>query len=527
MCRYRSFAVNTKHPVLTRPISNPQNPFSAPKFWSPGYADGLFVSASPLGPFAFEPYSPMSSKPSGFAAGAGHSSTFTSPFPSRGLYHIATSSISVRAMFERRLGIYPTLLTNERLLVDTYLGDYPHDLPSAAAACAVGGNTAAEVGAGSFSGKLPKWMLLTYNKPVSVSSTLSPNHTAALAVNEDIRTWWSAKTGGPTEWLSVQMAGSGSAPCHYASQPYRGNPGICHEGHTAAGQCNVTSGQPGTCASAGFTLCCETYGMGHNWIQSWFQMPKTCDDDGSRGPYATRQCGQNSAQPVAQTLPANIGAGGVTVHALQVNFADQDSTIVGNRPTPSDAYRWKVEYTRVTAATGAAAEWIAIPELDLSKNAADRPHHYVELSTPLANVGAMRITNLHMPGGAKFSLSGFRAFGVGAGTVPAPIGAGEVQVHRDSADQRHANVSWAPSARAEFYIVRFGLSGQETFHSVQIYPERQEEQEEKERGGQEQGRKRGCCVAEINSLVDGVAYEFVVDSVNAVGVTLGRGSTVA
>ena len=27
----------TKHPVLARPISNPQNAFSAPKSWGPGY----------------------------------------------------------------------------------------------------------------------------------------------------------------------------------------------------------------------------------------------------------------------------------------------------------------------------------------------------------------------------------------------------------------------------------------------------------------------------------------------------------
>ena len=31
------FQPKTKHPVLTRPISNPQKPFSTPKFWSPGW----------------------------------------------------------------------------------------------------------------------------------------------------------------------------------------------------------------------------------------------------------------------------------------------------------------------------------------------------------------------------------------------------------------------------------------------------------------------------------------------------------
>ena len=36
MFRYCTFSTKTNHPDLTRPISNPQNPFSAPKFWSPG-----------------------------------------------------------------------------------------------------------------------------------------------------------------------------------------------------------------------------------------------------------------------------------------------------------------------------------------------------------------------------------------------------------------------------------------------------------------------------------------------------------
>ena len=40
MCRYCTFSVKTKHPVLTRPISNPHNPFSTPKFWSPGQVAG-------------------------------------------------------------------------------------------------------------------------------------------------------------------------------------------------------------------------------------------------------------------------------------------------------------------------------------------------------------------------------------------------------------------------------------------------------------------------------------------------------
>ena len=43
-------------------------------------------------------------------------------------------------------------------------------------------------------------MLLNYNKPVQVSSTLG-GYQANNAVNEDIKTYWSAKTGAKGEWL--------------------------------------------------------------------------------------------------------------------------------------------------------------------------------------------------------------------------------------------------------------------------------------------------------------------------------------
>src|SRR5690606_19109232 len=48
------------------------------------------------------------------------------------------------------------------------------------------------------------WMLLNYNKPVQVSSTLGglqPN----FAVDEDMRTYWSAKTGNKGEWFQTDL----------------------------------------------------------------------------------------------------------------------------------------------------------------------------------------------------------------------------------------------------------------------------------------------------------------------------------
>jgi hypothetical protein len=53
---------------------------------------------------------------------------------------------------------------------------------------------------GLFSG----WMLLNYNKPVQVSSTLGGNQ-ANYAVDEDMRTYWSAKSGEKGEWFQTDL----------------------------------------------------------------------------------------------------------------------------------------------------------------------------------------------------------------------------------------------------------------------------------------------------------------------------------
>jgi len=47
-------------------------------------------------------------------------------------------------------------------------------------------------------------MLLSYNKPVQVSSAL-PDHPKANAVNEDVRTYWSSQNGNKGEWISLNM----------------------------------------------------------------------------------------------------------------------------------------------------------------------------------------------------------------------------------------------------------------------------------------------------------------------------------
>ncbi|GGB11724.1 family 43 glycosylhydrolase [Puia dinghuensis] len=157
--------------------------YGAPGTEFSGYADGVVVGDGPLGPFDKPQSDPFSFHPGGFARGAGHGSTF---MDNAGNYwHISTIAIGVKNSFERRLGIWPAGFDKDGVMyMDAAFGDYPHELSG-----------------GAFTG----WMLLNYKKPVTVSSTLGSGHPANDAVDEDIKTYWSAATGNPGEWIQSDL----------------------------------------------------------------------------------------------------------------------------------------------------------------------------------------------------------------------------------------------------------------------------------------------------------------------------------
>ena len=68
------------------------------------YGDGVYISASPLGPFKAAENNPYSYKPSGFITGAGHGSTVEDI--REGFWHISSMRISRSHKFERRLGLW-------------------------------------------------------------------------------------------------------------------------------------------------------------------------------------------------------------------------------------------------------------------------------------------------------------------------------------------------------------------------------------------------------------------------------------
>lgn len=154
----------------------------------PTYNDGVYVSDHPLGPFTLQSHNPFSSKPGGFIAGAGHGSTIADKYGN--FWHASTMRISVNHKFERRVGLFPAGFDEDGILFcNQNFADYPIRIPK-----------------GTFDPKSiePEWMLLSYHKPVSASST-AEGSSPSLAVNEDIRTWWSAAGNQPGEWLTVDL----------------------------------------------------------------------------------------------------------------------------------------------------------------------------------------------------------------------------------------------------------------------------------------------------------------------------------
>ena len=97
--------------------------------------------------------------------------------------------VCVNRNFERRVGLFPAGLDKDGLLYCRLdFADYPITVPE-------GKFDPKEIG--------PRYMLLSYHKPVTVSSAIE-GHPAELAVDESIRTWWCAQ-GCQGEWLQVDL----------------------------------------------------------------------------------------------------------------------------------------------------------------------------------------------------------------------------------------------------------------------------------------------------------------------------------
>lgn len=167
--------------------------YATPGTQNKSYADGIYVSDNPLGPYLLQNHNPFSYKPEGFITGAGHGSTFQDKWGN--YWYMGTMTISVKHKFERRLGLFPAFFDKDGAFnAYTAFGDFPHKMPDKKMN-----------GPEDFQ---PTGMLLSYKKPVEVSSAL-PEHPRENATDEEIRKYWSATTGDKGEWIMIDLL----APC--------------------------------------------------------------------------------------------------------------------------------------------------------------------------------------------------------------------------------------------------------------------------------------------------------------------------
>lgn len=153
------------------------------------YGDGVYVSENPLGPFEYQTYSPFSYKPTGYAQGAGHGNTFMDK--NGNWWHVVTSAIGIKHQFERRLCLYPANFDADgQLYCNATFGEFPQNIqpdtnrhPNSA-----------------FTG----WMLLSAFKNAKASSQLD-SFPIKNAFDEDMQTWWAAKTNKAGEYLQVDL----------------------------------------------------------------------------------------------------------------------------------------------------------------------------------------------------------------------------------------------------------------------------------------------------------------------------------
>ena len=163
--------------------------YGAPGTEFNAYANGTYVADKPLGPYRYADYNPVAYKPGGFVQGAGHGSTFQDNYGN--WWNTGTPWIGYNWTFERRIDMLPAKFEADgQFWSSSRFGDFPQFVPT----------TKVSDPNSLFTG----WMLLSYRKPASASSTMG-EFAADRVTDENPRTFWVASANRPGETLTVDL----------------------------------------------------------------------------------------------------------------------------------------------------------------------------------------------------------------------------------------------------------------------------------------------------------------------------------
>lgn len=144
-----------------------------------------------------------------------------------------------------------------------------------------------------------------------------------------------------------------------------------------------------------------------------------------------------------------------TINAVQINYADQDATLMGKQTVIFHQYK--------LYSSDDGVNWKML--IDKSTNKTDIPHEYVELATPV-NARYLKLENIHMPTG-KFAISGFRVFGKGVGVVPDTVQ--HFVVLRGDGERRNSWLKWQVNPAASGYTIYTGTAPDKLYTSIMVH----------------------------------------------------------
>lgn len=154
------------------------------------YSHGVYVADDPMGPYVYSEHNPLTMKTTGVSPGAGHGSIFLDRDGK--VWTVCMTGYTLNGGAGNTLiQLFPSDVDEDGVMHgNCEYGDYPQYLPG--------------VKSDPVNDNYTGWVLLSLDKRVETSST-QENYWPAFAVDEDPKSYWSAKTGDPGEYITVDL----------------------------------------------------------------------------------------------------------------------------------------------------------------------------------------------------------------------------------------------------------------------------------------------------------------------------------
>jgi len=154
------------------------------------YSHGVYVADDPMGPYVYSEHNPLTMKTTGVAPGAGHGSIFLDR--DGNVWTVCMTGYTLNGGNGNTLiQLFPSGVDEDGVMHgNCEYGDYPQFIPG--------------IKDDPVNNNYTGWVLLSLDKRVETSSTVE-NYWPAFAVDEDPKSYWSAQTGNPGEYITVDL----------------------------------------------------------------------------------------------------------------------------------------------------------------------------------------------------------------------------------------------------------------------------------------------------------------------------------